>query len=135
LAASIDELGATEGLWLAVDERGAVVVDRIGEQPFKRAQVVDLSVPSGDEDDLPRDMTVLELSERRSDVVERVGALDRHDEVARDGLTNAEIGERLFLSPQTAGYHLRNVFGKLGITSRHQLDRALDIRATAGGVV
>jgi DNA-binding CsgD family transcriptional regulator len=55
--------------------------------------------------------------------------------LARDGLSNAEIGERLFLSPQTAGYHLRKVFGKLGITSRHQLDRALGERATAGGVI
>jgi DNA-binding CsgD family transcriptional regulator len=55
--------------------------------------------------------------------------------LARDGLSNAEIGERLFLSPQTAGYHLRKVFGKLGITSRQQLDRALDERATAGEVI
>ena len=55
--------------------------------------------------------------------------------LAREGLSNAEIGERLFLSPQTAGYHLRKVFGKLGITSRHQLDRALDERASARGAI
>ena len=39
--------------------------------------------PSGDEDDFPRDVTGLELGERRANLVERVGALDRHDQVAR----------------------------------------------------
>src|SRR6476469_7901118 len=38
---------------------------------------------SGQEDNLPRGVTSLELRERCSDVVERVGSLDRHDEVAR----------------------------------------------------
>jgi hypothetical protein len=36
---------------------------------------------SGDQDDLPSDVTGLELGERRSNVVERVAALDRDDEV------------------------------------------------------
>ena len=45
--------------------------------------------------------------------------------LARDGLSNTEIGARLFISPGTAKYHLSNVFTKLGISSRSQLDRAL----------
>jgi DNA-binding CsgD family transcriptional regulator len=42
--------------------------------------------------------------------------------LARDGLTNPEIGARLFLSPRTVQYHLGNVFAKLGISSRSQLN-------------
>jgi DNA-binding CsgD family transcriptional regulator len=45
--------------------------------------------------------------------------------LARDGLSNPEIGVRLFLSPRTVEWHLRNVFAKVGIHSRRELSSAL----------
>jgi DNA-binding CsgD family transcriptional regulator len=36
-------------------------------------------------------------------------------ELAAQGLSNREIGERLFLSPRTIGSHLYRIFPKLGI--------------------
>jgi DNA-binding CsgD family transcriptional regulator/tetratricopeptide (TPR) repeat protein len=44
---------------------------------------------------------------------------------AHEGLTNQEIGARLFLSPRTVEYHLHKVFTKHGIASRTELGRVL----------
>jgi DNA-binding CsgD family transcriptional regulator len=53
--------------------------------------------------------------------------------LAREGLTNAQIGAQLFLSPRTVEWHLHKAFGKLGIDSRDALDGVLrpDERARA----
>jgi DNA-binding NarL/FixJ family response regulator len=50
--------------------------------------------------------------------------------VAR-GSSNREVAAQLFLSPRTIDFHLRNIFRKLGISSRIQLV-ALDLDGEHG---
>jgi DNA-binding CsgD family transcriptional regulator len=55
-------------------------------------------------------------------------------QLARDGLSNPEIGARLFISSHTVQYHLGKVFTKLGISSRGQLHRVLPGAPAAPGL-
>ena len=59
------------------------------------------------------------------------GELTPHEEhiarLAVAGRTNPEIGAELFISPRTVEWHLKNVFMKLGISSRRGLRDALPI--------
>jgi DNA-binding NarL/FixJ family response regulator len=71
----------------------------------------------------------LALTEREQDVATLVAK----------GLTNREVAGELYVSEKAVEYHLRNVFGKLGLSSRRELrDRRLlgvsprDQRAAAG---
>ena len=66
---------------------------------------------AGAETDLPSIMPVVELTERERDVVALV----------RQGYTNREVAETLFVSVKAVEYHMGNIFSKLGIRSRREL--------------
>lgn len=51
--------------------------------------------------------------------------------LAASGQTNPQIGSQLFLSPRTVEWHLSKVFGKLGVSSRNELQAALPALGTA----
>jgi ATP/maltotriose-dependent transcriptional regulator MalT len=66
---------------------------------------------------------------RTVDTRDDLTAQERHiADLACDGLSNSEIAARLFISPRTVEWHLRKVYGKLGIRSRSGLMHALAAR-------
>jgi DNA-binding CsgD family transcriptional regulator len=84
----------------AAAEAFALAVDLAGEGNVEAPTEAEPSAPLG-------------LTRREREVLTLVA----------EGLTNAQIAERLFLSPKTVSSHLVSVFGKLGVTSRASATR------------
>jgi len=78
----------------SIDELVAEALDDVAEEP---------KTGDGQSDEYPAGLTAREI-----DVLRLIA----------EGLSNAEAGERLHISPRTVGQHLRSIFGKLGVNSR-----------------
>ena len=86
-----------------------------GWTPLRRAQPAN-SVPPGRRFGSAAPRRLSELTAQEAQVAR----------LASEGLSNPEIGTRLFISARTVQYHLSKVFTKMNLTSRNQLSRALD---------
>jgi DNA-binding NarL/FixJ family response regulator len=61
------------------------------------------------------DRSILSLTDREQDVAALVVK----------GMTNREVAAELYVSTKAVEYHLRNIYGKLGVTSRGELRASL----------
>ncbi|MGQ4517337.1 AAA family ATPase [Streptomyces sp. DW26H14] len=95
---------------------------RLGAQPWiERARAESRAAGLDVTDSVPD--ALAELSPQQQQIIR----------LAARGLTNREIGERLFLSPRTISSHLYRSFPKLGVTARSQLrDLVEDTSARTG---
>jgi DNA-binding CsgD family transcriptional regulator len=100
---------AREQLRLAYDQLSAIGMEAFAERARKALLAIGEKV---------RPKTV----ETREDLTPQEDQIAR---LARDGLSNPEIGARLFLSHRTVEWHLGNAYTKLGIRSRRELLNAL----------
>jgi len=93
--------------------------DRMGAEAFAERAATELSATG--ERARPRSpATTFDLTPQEA----RVAGL------AAEGETNNQIAAELFISPRTVEYHLGKVFRKLGVTSRAQLARSLNLLAS-----
>ncbi|MEU5088952.1 AAA family ATPase [Streptomyces sp. NPDC021356] len=95
---------------------------RLGARPWvERARAESRAAGLGVTDTAPD--ALAELSPQQQQIIR----------LAARGLTNREIGEKLFLSPRTVGSHLYRSFPKLGITARSQLRDLMEGTLTTAG--
>jgi LuxR family maltose regulon positive regulatory protein len=81
-------------------------------------QVKKTEIKDGDASSVPYLSSIEPLSRRELEVLELVA----------EGLSNKEIAQTLFISPNTVRIHTSNIYGKLGVTNRIQaVTRAQDL--------
>ncbi|MBO4252442.1 helix-turn-helix transcriptional regulator [Streptomyces griseorubiginosus] len=112
------------GSWLRRRRRGAesrsplraalTVFEAMGARPWAELARQELRA-AGHRAPIQQDVTVAQLTPQELQIAK----------LAAEGLSNRQIGHRLYLSPRTVGSHLYRVFPKLGITARAQLAEAL----------
>jgi DNA-binding CsgD family transcriptional regulator len=90
------------------------VFTRLGAQPWAERAQTELRA-AGVPTSVGRSNAIEELTPQQRQIAQ----------LAARGLTNREIGAKLFLSPRTVSFHLHNVFPKLQVTSRSQLAHVL----------
>jgi DNA-binding CsgD family transcriptional regulator len=108
------------GEWLRRENRRQEARDalRSAHEIFSRAGAVGFAGRAGRE----LFATGETVRERTADKLADLTAQESHvADLAREGMTNPEIATQMFISPRTVEWHLSNVFGKLGITSRKDL--------------
>ncbi|GGN58028.1 LuxR family transcriptional regulator [Streptomyces albiflavescens] len=114
-----------QGMWLRrareraaareVLRQAAETFDHLGAAPWSRRARAELRATGAPGDGSPAGGAAALTAQERQIA-----------ELAASGLSNKEIGARLFLSPRTVGAHLYRVFPKLGIASRASLRDALE---------
>ncbi|MEY9892106.1 DNA-binding CsgD family transcriptional regulator [Catenulispora sp. MAP5-51] len=112
------------GEWLRREERLRDARDRIGEAH----EAFTAMGAEGFAERARRELAASGVKLRRpsSPQASDLSAQEEHiARLARDGRTNPEIGAELFISARTVEWHLRNVYMKLGITSRKGLRETL----------
>lgn len=122
-----DERGRRwEGLWARLDLASTLLrSNRFGDAAVLIREVQAAADPMGSEPLTTRAAQLTRIARGRGEELEPWHPLtSREFEVARlvaEGLTNAEIGERIFVSPKTVSSHIEHILGKLGVSRRAEI--------------
>jgi DNA-binding CsgD family transcriptional regulator/tetratricopeptide (TPR) repeat protein len=127
-----------EALWAQLDLAGTLLrSNRFADAMALTHEVQKAATAMGSEPLLARATQLSRVARGRGEEADPWHPLTaREFEVARlvaHGLTNAEIGERLFVSPKTASAHVEHILAKLGVARRAEIAAWTSTIAVAAG--